>query len=879
MVFTVARILITLILAAVVSTQGWDIGTGLTYDMITTILLGDTPPSESRNASNGDVGFQVTAKLKVLPLWRDPNEPETILLSIKAVSLQLWIKSRKAPKPEGFVEHRSRLGDIPKDAILLLWKNGHIEHIFAVADESLSSLNFKRGIASIFQYKTLNGVVEEKDASGVCSVSYNSLKHGSVEKIKDSCKRNKIQQPNPILGVKVTNLSVTIYNLTESLLPKEITEYERHEMSLTAKPEARSLVSTNRVVRLLPGVFKENRIIASTYTEIINKLDSRYEEVSIESQNEHVLCPESGCLTLESALENSRSALEASSLGTVRAAFAFLKIIPLIRDASAESLAKILKSPRYRNILPQLYDVYGSAATVATHKAAMKALRQDEVGDNTERYLWALSLSPYPDPEVIKDVLRRSEETIQNDKVSETLALTASAMAKRYGSASVTEKVKDSLELGLYSCTGEQCKIKFLRSLGNLGTKTVIPILLKHTNSSKAISIIAWKGIASFNNVGITTEIKNLAMKTFLQLGGQRIDSTIRTLALNIILENNPSIEEMQQLLLYVTYRDPVYEVKKYLFQRFEQLANAHVQFRENLTEAIRRESKKVVNYNIFAQRGLSTAFTRSFLRSAGSNGSLVTIQEISSGLLKQGIVDIVLEQESYKYKFFSLGLFAGGLNSFVASSDQEENEIPVENEVATAGMDISFLDVIIRPFVFFTGQGELMGHVWSGTASERTPAFQTTVNLHRHRELVALGSGFVVEIDVEGAISVDLSGQVQLSLWSRNAQSLVEMGAGMAIQGTSKILTNFVHSRAEFTLTAEPKLELASDLDFSGLISLCMRLVQPQTVIKHNIYKVERIPGSRHKLRKTRRILIVSPARSYLLNRKNNEMCSKIFN
>jgi microsomal triglyceride transfer protein large subunit len=67
------------------------------------------------------------------------------------------------------------------------------------------------------------------------------------------------------------------------------------------------------------------------------------------------------------------------------------------------------------------------------------------------------------------------------------------------------------------------------------------------------------------------------------------------------------------------------------------------------------------------------------------------------------------------------LGLFAGGLSSFI-SSDEEPAE---PAECATAGMEINTLGVQMRPFVFFSRQGELMGHVWSGTGSEKTPAFQ----------------------------------------------------------------------------------------------------------------------------------------------------------
>ena len=264
---------------------------------------------------------------------------------------------------------------------------------------------------------------------------------------------------------------------------------------------------------------------------------------------------------------------------------------------------------------------------------------------------------------------------------------------------------------------------------------------------------------------------------------------------------------------------------------------------------------------------------------SPSSNGSLVTVQEVNNGLLKRGVVDVVMKTGDDEQALFSLGLFAAGLGSFVSSSSQDDGlESQDEDEIATAGMEISLLGVGVRPFIFFSGQGELMGHVWSGTASDRTTAYQAIANLHRHRQLISLNSGYVAELDVEGAISFDLAGQIQLSLWSRNAQSLVEMAAGIAVRGESRVRSEFVQSTAEFALTIEPKLELSTDVDFSGPVSLCMRLTQPETSVRHHVYKIERIPGSRHKLRKTRRLVMPSPARSYLLNRKNNEMCSKVF-
>lgn len=53
------------------------------------------------------------------------------------------------------------------------------------------------------------------------------------------------------------------------------------------------------------------------------------------------------------------------------------------------------------------------------------------------------------------------------------------------------------------------------------------------------------------------------------------------------------------------------------------------------------------------------------------------------------------------------------------------EEEDPNEDTTTTAGMELFVQGTALRPLVFFTGQGDLMGHVWSGTASEPTPAYQ----------------------------------------------------------------------------------------------------------------------------------------------------------
>ncbi|KAG7189013.1 hypothetical protein KM043_008607 [Ampulex compressa] len=871
-------ILCAILLVVGGESKGWDLVSGLRYRLTTTLLFREVETA----ATSGDVGFRLTGELHVTSVWNDPTDSDNWLLRLELKWPQLWIKSRRAPEPEGFVEHSSNLDDAVEKPVLVLWRNGEVRTIYLDPTEPVSSANLKRGLASLLQYRLLDDEVQERDASGLCNVTYHSTAPETIVKQKTFCEHSSLpterRHHDPILRVKLSSVRTTTYELADSLLPKGMKEVEEHKMSLAGKSGVGTTVISLRTLELIPGALEANRVTAATVEDAVVLRQPGYKESSVELQQEVHACPGTGCPTLEKTIEENRKALENAAMGTGRSASAFLKLVPLVKSASPEELVKILKSPRYRHAKTQLLDVFGSTSTPAAHQAAMKVLRQDDVGDDTERYLWALSLSSSPHVDVIKDILRRSEETIQNDKVSETMALTAAAMARHEGSPTVIETTRVSLELGLESCTGEECKIKFLRALRNLGSKAAIPTLLKYaTDENKAISVVAWRALAALPREYITREVRSAAVRVFYQIGGPKRDSSARTLALNVLLENDPTVEELRDLIEYLSGNDSAYEIRKYLSQRLEQISLKDGKFAENLREVLETMGRRVNNYNVMSLKGLSTAFTRSFLKSEESNGSLVTIQEVNSGLLKRGIVDVVLDVDQHRQAMFSLGLFAGGLGSFVSSSGDEENP-EVEDEPATAGMEIDFLGVGVRPFVFFSGQGELMGHVWSGTASERTPAFQAISALHSYTKHVPLASGFVAELEVQGAVSFDLSGQIQLSLWSRNAQSLVDMKAGVVIQGGTKVRSSLVQSNAEFLMTVEPRLELATDVDFSGPVSLCMRLSQPSTVVRYQVYKVERIAGSRHRLRKTRRSRQYSPARSYLLNRKNNEMCSKVF-
>ena len=72
----------------------------------------------------------------------------------------------------------------------------------------------------------------------------------------------------------------------------------------------------------------------------------------------------------------------------------------------------------------------------------------------------------------------------------------------------------------------------------------------------------------------------------------------------------------------------------------------------------------------------------------------------------------------------FQLGVFAGGMSSFIDDgSTKEEKE--ADSEEASAGIEIKFLGNKLRPFIFFNSMGELRSLYWSGASEEKTSALQ----------------------------------------------------------------------------------------------------------------------------------------------------------
>jgi microsomal triglyceride transfer protein large subunit len=426
-------------------------------------------------------------------------------------------------------------------------------------------------------------------------------------------------------------------------------------------------------------------------------------------------------------------------------------------------------------------DFLGAVQTEASHEAFRKALNftNEEDFDDVERYLQSVAVGSRPEESVIRDLLAvLTGDELENEKLRDTLTQTVASMAFKFGNkvnqdfeSPIVVEVKNFLMKSMNKCETDDCKVIFIRGLQNLQSPDTIEKLLSlATKFPYQVSVAAMKALRKFPAAFFGEETKAQLLGIFFQRG-KKFDSSARTMALDILLTFRLDTDDVVELVGFLKSNDSAFEIKQYLIQKLKMSAEKCSQFNEMLRLTLARDPQ-VNNWNVYGGvKGLSTALVRRFSQQPSFNGSLLSVQEMKGGVLKRGNVDLLVGTGGEEMSLFTLGLFAGGLSSFISSTEEAD---PEEDATATAGMELAIQGVQMRPLTFFSGQGELMGHVWSGTASEPTTAYKGVTVLQDHQLVIALNNGAILDFAALGAISIDLNGKIEISLWNKNANSEV---------------------------------------------------------------------------------------------------------
>lgn len=306
----------------------------------------------------------------------------------------------------------------------------------------------------------------------------------------------------------------------------------------------------------------------------------------------------------------------------------------------------------------------GAAQTIETHEAVKDTIdltKNDEV-DNVERYLQALAISTRPNKAVILDLVKTlKDKTYIPEKIKASLINTLGSLGYRYArlpqsnyANEIVVKIQSYFEESVKKCKQPICIEQYLHGLRNLQSPKTLELIFEFIyNEERSVSVAAAKALTQFPISTWTKDHLQKFREIFYQKS-QRFDSSVRTLALDVLLAKRPNNKELTELLLHLKSKDRAFEVKKYLFEKIQMLSEEDAEFKVQVNEII-KNSSSLNNYHIFAQNGLTTALSRQFSKNSPFNGTLISIQEIFGGVLKRGVVDMTINTENEKYSMFTV--------------------------------------------------------------------------------------------------------------------------------------------------------------------------------------------------------------------------------
>uniref|UniRef100_A0A6G1S7F0 Microsomal triglyceride transfer protein large subunit n=1 Tax=Aceria tosichella TaxID=561515 RepID=A0A6G1S7F0_9ACAR len=288
---------------------------------------------------------------------------------------------------------------------------------------------------------------------------------------------------------------------------------------------------------------------------------------------------------------------------------------------------------------------------------------------------------------------------------------------------------------------------------------------------------------------------------------------------------------------------------------------------------------------------GTSTSFIKTMARTDSLNASYgVNVELLNRGkVFKESSFDVFLDTKQRTQDLFSLNIFARGLAKFASGdsggessggSDESSSGPSDDDEATMAGMSLRLLGGYLRPYVFFTGMGELMSHIWHQTASKPTTAFNGNLLLMDHQEGYPLISGFVAEQQMRGVLSIDVSGWITVSwFWKKNSHSVVTTKAAINVQASQSVFTSYdnLWDSHLFSFGGQALIDFVADAHFTPMpVRTCLQVTQPEFMVRYNSRRHKQTMTNEVSRKMTRRNYYIG-AKSYSLNSENNKMCSAL--
>ncbi|KAG8184292.1 hypothetical protein JTE90_008977 [Oedothorax gibbosus] len=856
--------------------------TGVTYkyNYQFTVLLNEDSNLTSRSASVGrDVGYKVSSDFLLTSVWQSTENSKERLLKLELLKPTLLVSS-VMHQNEGINKHWSKLDNLSYPPIYIHWTAGTVKKVYVLPD-SPDMINIKKGIASLLQFQVADAKVKESDVSGMCDVRY-KVQGSTINKNKSNCLRNNFHHNNlagnKLLAPTVTTSSELVINMSpQENIIQTITGKEEVRMTLNLWKQAAVYVKTKININFVEQYGGQAAIsgknVAAVLNSIAEELRTKLTSEPLEASVDSNACPH--CKPIGELVREYGNNMLSENLGELKSAGGFLKFLDSFRRASKKELLMLFKDTDGR-ILTQLLDVLAAAQTDDAVDVAFQLIdfESKDVGI-AERFLLCLATAPNPSEALISKTMKLLNRKISSEKLKATILITLSSLVRSYcktnssnANSLIVQNISEMFLKGLQQCDHVGCLINHLLALRNIALPQHLPVLVEYVKKGGILGLMALEAMKEIGEQHFTTEINTVLLRVYNQFWPHQ-ESAARVLAAELLMKSSPTFDTIGQLITSLSSREQP-EISSLVLRKLLTSMQQSDAIRSCVHDLMKNST--FGNYHNLAQNGSSSSVINILQATHDVNVTYgINLEMRPSGILKRTSFDLNLLGDNDKSHLLSLSLFVEGFGL----SDEEQKENPEEH---SAGMQMSVLGVHLRPYIFFTGTSELMGLVWSGAGSHPTPALQGNFLIMDQSHSVVLQNGISVDLSLKGALSTELAGSVEVSMWNKNAHAVVKNRGALLVTGMCRVDTSFVESHVDFAMGGNSVLDMVVDLDFASKpMAICLQVEQPDYIFRHNVRKTETIPGSKHLIKTLKRRSMYFPGKSLNLFKKNSDSCKKL--
>lgn len=857
----------------------YEMGKTYKYTYETEVLFNDDSPRKGTRAYE-DVGLRIRLEFDFTPLFEDT---ESQMVRIQVTQAALTSLHR------GGLE--GQLLDMVKFPVYFEYMDGVVGRVYTIEGDSIFCTNIKKGLISMFQVQSEPGERTELDVSGECRTVY-KISGPTIVKQKLDCENLEIagqhSNENEVFGVSSSSSQTWTYQLENNVVHSMMGS-NRHVASINIKSALNAMVLAVQKLTLLSTepAGESDKLPVNSFEEAAQliKEGSNYPvlETLLPSAPEEQHCTPNTCQKPSDVLTKVKDSLVSEKVGTVESGKAFLEILKSFRNSGKQAISEAMTSPDSAYVVSQLLDVGVATQTPAAQQAMMELLNFDETRNLVYplRYLLGAAYTTHPGEYLVRDLLDLFKRKLPSQDLRQAVALALGAVVHNFCldaeqcKLEVIDDYRKSV-LEFYSKCGEdeKCKLMCVNTMGNSGLPLFKETIFEAISDKRSSSMLGFTAVQALRRIP-AKHMEEKDIKSLLKIYHQTertYDSSVRAAAAEILLNLSPTTVVVRNLMLAAEGDQTNFELSTFTLRKIVDIVKYNVQLRHTVWEILKDSA--INNYNIWGQRGKSSAFSSLLAETQDANATYGLYMEMArSKVLKKSAMDVNIVNKDAVQKILSFGIFASGLESLLG----EEPDPDAGDEEATAGLGLKILDVALPPVEFFRGSGGLMSAVWNAP-SDPVTALQMSFLLQDHSEKFHLANGLVVDLQVLGVASIDITGMVSISLWNRNSESLIRNSGSLVIEGEMHLDSEMGKAGVVFTAEGEAYIDFETDVDFyQSPFKMCMQMKRPKSAFKHTVDKYEKATKFDRSFKsKVTRVSHIEGL-SYFLSQKNSDECKAL--